>query len=190
MPRHRSAWSGMPLATLIAITVLSGSCSQKPVSLVGPANEAGLAPLLEPGPTAQPIRDTYIVVFKRGAIASTQVEGVASELAGRLGFRTRFRYHNAVRGFSGVLSSSAVRQLQGDPRVAWIEQDQVVHADAVEASATWGIDRIDQTVLPLSGSYTYTSTGAGVDAYVIDTGIRFTHSEFGGRAVAGIDEGR
>src|SRR5262249_21703510 len=68
------------------------------------------------------------------------------------------------------------------------EEDQEVHLDVVQSNATWGLDRIDQASLPLSTTYTFTQTGSGVDAYVIDTGIRFTHSEFGGRAVAGIDE--
>jgi subtilisin family serine protease len=62
-----------------------------------------------------------------------------------------------------------------------------MHAFTTEANATWGIDRIDQHNLPLSTTYTYTNTGAGVTAYIIDTGIRFDHSEFGGRAVSGFD---
>src|SRR5262245_38394352 len=188
MARQPSAWGRLPLAILVAITAFSTGCSRNTESVTGPANEPGLAPLIEPGPHGQPIRDSYIVVFKDGAIARAQVDGVAGELSSRLGFRTRFRYSHAVRGFSAVLSLNAVRQLRSDPRVAYIEQDQVVHADVIETGATWGLDRIDQTALPLSGSYTYEQTGAGVDAYVIDTGIRFTHSEFGGRAVAGIDE--
>jgi hypothetical protein len=72
VPRHPSAWSRLPLAILVAITALTAGCSRKRESLVGPGNEAGLAPLLEPGPTAKPIRDSYIVVFKSGAIARTQ----------------------------------------------------------------------------------------------------------------------
>jgi subtilisin family serine protease len=68
-----------------------------------------------------------------------------------------------------------------------VEQDQVMHAFTTEANATWGIDRIDQRARPLSGTYTYLSTGAGVTAYIIDTGIRFDHSEFGGRATTGFD---
>ena len=62
-----------------------------------------------------------------------------------------------------------------------------MHAFTIEANATWGIDRIDQHNLPLSTTYNYTNTGAGVTAYIIDTGIRFDHSEFGGRAVTGFD---
>jgi subtilisin family serine protease len=63
----------------------------------------------------------------------------------------------------------------------------VVRLEATQTDVTWGIDRIDQPALPLSTTYTYTNTGLGVTAYIIDTGIRFSHSEFGGRAVSGFD---
>src|SRR5207244_8168068 len=64
--------------------------------------------------------------------------------------------------------------------------DQVMRADVTQSMDAngdpWGLDRIDQGALPLSGTYTYTSTGAGVHAYIIDTGIWTLHPEFGGRA--------
>src|SRR5690349_16643970 len=89
------------LAIFAALAALAGGCSRRSDDLVGPAgSDAGLAPLIEPGPTAKPIRDSYIVVFKDGAIARTQVDGIAGELGSRFGFRTRFRYTHALRGFS------------------------------------------------------------------------------------------
>jgi subtilisin family serine protease len=71
--------------------------------------------------------------------------------------------------------------------VDYIEADQIVTIDATQTGATWGLDRIDQTALPLNGTYIYNNTGANVRAYIIDTGILTSHNEFGGRAVSGYD---
>jgi subtilisin family serine protease len=68
-----------------------------------------------------------------------------------------------------------------------VEPDRVIALDTTQNNATWGLDRVDQRALPLSTTYTYDSTGAGVTAYIIDTGIRFSHNEFGGRASSGYD---
>jgi subtilisin family serine protease len=62
-----------------------------------------------------------------------------------------------------------------------------MEAWTTQSGATWGIDRIDQRSRPLSGTYTYTSTGSGVTAYIIDTGIQTSHSQFGGRAAVAYD---
>ncbi len=91
-----------------------------------------------------------------------------------------------VRGFAARLPDAAVVALRHDPNVAYIEPDHVVHVDDTEQMDSngdpWGLDRIDQTALPLSGTYTWTSTAAGVHAYIIDTGIWTMHPDFGGRA--------
>ena len=94
-----------------------------------------------------------------------------------------YRYGMVLNGFAAKLDSRKLAKLRGAPGVARIEQDAVVHADSTQQNPpSWGIDRIDQTALPLSRGYTYNSTGAGVSAYIIDTGIDTAHPQFGGRA--------
>ena len=98
-----------------------------------------------------------------------------------------FVYRHALRGYAGTFSGPVVAALKADPRVAQVIPDIKVRVADTQTNATWGIDRIDQPALPLSKSYAFTSKGANVTAYVIDTGIRTTHAEFGGRAVDGYD---
>jgi subtilisin family serine protease len=102
-------------------------------------------------------------------------------------------YSAALKGFAATLPAQALQGLVHNPNVAFIEADAVVQLDVTQSPATWGLDRIDQRNLPLSNSYTYNFTGAGVNAYIIDTGILATHNEFGGRVESGytaINDGR
>ncbi len=105
------------------------------------------------------------------------------------GLAPRYVYRHALVGFAGAISEAARAGLLRDARVVRVEPDQVMHAFGTQAPApSWGLDRVDQRALPLDDSYTYERTGAGVTAYIIDTGIFTSHLDFGGRASVGIDE--
>ena len=79
------------------------------------------------------------------------------------------------------------KRCAANPNVAYVEQDGVVRATDIQSNATWGLDRIDQRDLPLTGTYAYNNTGAGVTAYIIDSRNETSHSEFGSRASSGKD---
>jgi len=138
------------------------------------------------GPRAIP--DCYIVVLKTGTTvrpggdkAGLTVAQVAVGAAARYGGRVGHYYEHALSGFSLCMPESAARALANEPHVELVEQDQIMTANVTQSPATWGLDRIDQRNLPLNNSYTYNFTGAGVHAYIIDTGIRVSHQQFAGR---------
>jgi subtilisin family serine protease len=117
----------------------------------------------------------------------TAVADVATSLARAHGGELGYVYSHALDGFSIRIDRKGALALSADPRVARVEQDSVVRKVATQTNPPYGLDRIDQRDLPLSGSYVYNSTGAGSTAYVIDSGIRISHSAFGGRASHGYD---
>jgi subtilisin family serine protease len=134
--------------------------------------------------SGQGIRDRYIVVFHE---RTEDAPGLAARLVAAHGGKIHYSYRAALRGFAATLAPAAVEALRRNPNVAYVQQDGIASASTTQYNAPWGLDRIDQSSPPLDGNYNYTSTGTGVRIYVLDTGIRYDHVEFGGRAAAGYD---
>src|SRR5262245_13557405 len=124
----------------------------------------------------------FIVVLKDGSGA--QPAAVAMEHSRRFGGQVTFVYEHAIRRYAATFAPGVVGAIAADSRVAYVERDGLMETSTTQSGATWGLDRIDQRTLPLSGTYTSTNDGAPVTAYIIDTGIRFSHAEFGGRVVS------
>ena len=128
--------------------------------------------------------DAYIVVYK-DQTSEKEIDDEVSEMDKSEGIKADHVYKNALKGFAARLSPSAYNKLKNNPKVDFIEKDQIMSINATVTPPSWGIDRIDQASLPLSKSFTYTSDGTGVDAYIIDTGILISHTDFGSRADGG-----
>jgi subtilisin family serine protease len=158
------------------------ACSDVPVT-----STSSLAPTsasFAKGGDGIPIPGRYIVRFRDD---EPDVDGRAGRLATRHAGRIRHLYRSALKGMTLELSDAAVAALRNDPSVLSVEQDQTITISATQTGATWGIDRIDQRTLPLSGSYVYNADGSGVTVYIIDTGMNLSHTEFTGRASTGYD---
>jgi hypothetical protein len=130
------------------------------------------------------IQDRYIIVFNPDAPKGL-VQALADEAASQ--GELHYIYSGVFQGYSATLPAQAVRGLQNNPNIALIEADTTVTLSGSQSGATWGLDRLDQANLPLNGVYNYDYTGAGVHAYIIDTGMRTSHSEFAGRVGNGYD---
>ncbi|AKJ01991.1 subtilisin family serine protease [Archangium gephyra] len=157
--------------------------------------EEGVLPSKEVGQMAQLLRkpksipDEYIVVLREDVkdVALRGSSDVARELVAARGGQVLHTYERALKGFWVKMSEAQVRELLTDPRVAYVEENGVVSASATQTSATWGIDRIDQRNLPRDSAYNYNFDGTGVHAYILDTGMRLTHSQYTGRVGNGFD---
>jgi len=201
-PRHRAADARSastirlaphhpPIIILLglALGLVLTACADESVPAGPRASDARMAAAARPAAGAAAgapdgvIPGEYIVTFQDSV---KDVPGLAKRTVAEAGGTMRFEYTAAVRGFAARLPDQAAAALAHNPQVASIEQDRTVHAAGGGMQSpvpNWGLDRIDQTSLPLSGTFAYPSTGAGVNIYIIDSGIRTSHQEFGGRAV-------
>lgn len=171
----------------LSIVVALAACST--TDSIAPGTDASLAAAPSATTAAdgagQTVPGQYIVVFNDDV---RDVPGLARGLAAQHGGRVGFVYGAAIKGFSIALGNAqAAEAMARNPNVAFVEADQLMTASTTQSGATWGLDRIDQRALPLSGSFSYGATGAGVHAYIVDTGLLPTHSEFGGRASMDFD---
>src|SRR5262245_56052549 len=138
------------------------------------------------------IPNNYIVVLDTDASgrigdAATNARAISQLMPEWAGTVTR-RFNHAINGFAAHMTEQQALALSQDDRVAFVEEDSIMEALVTQNNPpSWGLDRIGQRDLPLNQAYSYTTTGSGVTAYIIDTGIRRTHTEFGGRAVIGFD---
>src|SRR2546430_13253383 len=155
------------LVCLLAIPAFAG----------GPKNKIHKAKNKIPG--------NYIVVLED---RYADVDGIAGELATKHRGKIKHIYKQALKGFAAELSDADAAALADDFRVKFVEEDGIISLDTTQTGATWGLDRIDQRNLPLDGNYTYNTTASNVHAYIVDTGILTSHTQFGGRASVGVDE--
>ncbi len=141
--------------------------------------------------TATVVPDSFVVKLRTTDTppANAAVDTFAQKLAGQYGGKVSYTYHSALRGFAVKgLSEKQARRLAANPAVEYVQRDGVYKISGVQPNPpSWGLDRIDQHNLPLDNSYTYPNTASNVHAYIIDTGIRITHTDFGGRATPGFD---
>jgi subtilisin family serine protease/chitodextrinase len=166
-------------ATVAAIGVCTGAQAAGSSASEGRILNAG---------GADAVANRYIAVYSDSARVAS-VERGAAQLADRYGGTVRHTYSQVLRGFSVTMSEQRARRLAADPAIASVQQVRTMRvADTQTNPPNWGDDRIDQRDLPLDRSYTYASHGGeGATVYVLDTGIRRTHQDFGGRASYGPD---
>lgn len=168
----------IPIKSASMLIAVAAACSQ--ASAQSPSHR--FAP-------SRPIPDQYIVVFKPDTAAP---DVLAAQLASQHGGQLLRTYGHALKGFAVRLPAKAAEALGQHPNVDFVEQDATMSLNEAasapplqQSGATWGLDRIDQRSLPLNGSYQYQYSGAGVYAFVVDTGILAEHLDLAPRVASG-----
>ena len=148
----------------------------------------------------EPIKGQYIVVLKDDGDSTIRTKSgvdamsIAADMAAAYGLDVERVYEHALKGF--VITNAGEKVLEKvlwDDRVAFVEQDGMAYLNPTQSGATWGLDRVDQRNRPLNGTYIYNTTATNVRAYIIDSGVLASHSQFGGRVSGGasyINDGR
>jgi aqualysin 1 len=169
------------LSATLMLAAVSWGCrdAQSPTAVSG-LTAGSRHSLSSAAPEAELIPGQYIITFVDSV---KDVPGLAKRIAAQYGSEPLFTYEAAIKGFAAQLPEQAIEGLSHNPQVERIEQDAGIHLEGTgtQLSPVWGLDRIDQTNMPLDGKYSYGSDGAGVHVYIIDSGIRSTHADFGGR---------
>jgi subtilisin family serine protease len=136
--------------------------------------------------SSKKIANNYVVVLDDAVVGERGENSIAGYMADDMARlykgKVKHVYKHALNGFSVEMSETDAEAMAQDYRVLFVEEDGEVTADVTQTNPPWGLDRIDQRNRPLSATYTYNWTGSGVRVYVIDTGIRTAHTQFGGRA--------
>ncbi|MFM1964194.1 MAG: hypothetical protein RLZZ172_3039, partial [Bacteroidota bacterium] len=177
------------LYVLISFVFITGGCVKEEDIFVKKnlmvKDEEGLAPLYATKRIENLSENANYIIVLKDEIDWSDIDFESDKIEQFLSSQRNKTFKHALKGFTIKLSSKDLKKVRKDPSVKYVEYDQLMNVSFTQFTAPWGLDRIDQQSIPLSGSYTYETTGSTVDAYIFDTGIRTDHNEFKSRIRAG-----